>query len=306
MPLAGKTAAVAMPWFAYALLFGGMSIVGVYVALAKPLAAALPVFLLAGLRFLIAAVAMIPWLRVEFTDAPLTPALWRLLILQSFLGNFLFSICMLYGVSLTSATAAGVILAMIPAVTALFGAIWLSEPMRRTTWWAIALAVLGITVLQLGRDAAVISPKAASDVLLGNFLIAITVCCEAAYVVLGKKLTARLSAKRISAIINLIGMALMAPLALWQGWGFDFASVTPSTWGLLLFYALAASMITTWMWLTGLKTVPANQAGVFAIAMPLAASIVGVAYLGETFTWAHAVALVCAVAGVVLVTRIRP
>ena len=43
----------------------------------------------------------------------------RLLFLESFLGNFLFSICMLFGVSMTSAVSAGVIMASIPAVVAL-------------------------------------------------------------------------------------------------------------------------------------------------------------------------------------------
>ena len=40
-----------------------MALTGSYVALSKPLVAALPVFLLAWLRFGIAAVAMVPWLK---------------------------------------------------------------------------------------------------------------------------------------------------------------------------------------------------------------------------------------------------
>ena len=48
---------------AYLLLAGSMALVGTYVALSKPLTAALPVFLLAFLRFAIAAVAMLPWSR---------------------------------------------------------------------------------------------------------------------------------------------------------------------------------------------------------------------------------------------------
>jgi len=37
--------------------------------------------------------------------------------------------------------------------------------------------------------------------------------------------------------------------------------------------------------------------------MPLAASAVAVGVLGETFTTAHAIALACAAAGVILITR---
>ena len=92
-----------------------MSLVGSYVALSKPLVAAIPVFLLAWLRFGIGGAAMLHWLRRPPDERPLTPQVRWLLFLESFLGNFLFSICMLFGVSLTSAVSAGVIMASIPA-----------------------------------------------------------------------------------------------------------------------------------------------------------------------------------------------
>ena len=79
-----------------------MSLVGVYVALSKPLVAALPVFLLGWMRFGIAAIAMAPWLKKPSTELALDRRTRVLLFFESFLGNFLFSICMLYGVSMTS------------------------------------------------------------------------------------------------------------------------------------------------------------------------------------------------------------
>ena len=48
---------------AYACLGLSMSLVGSYVALSKPLVAALPVFLLAWLRFGIGGAAMLRWLK---------------------------------------------------------------------------------------------------------------------------------------------------------------------------------------------------------------------------------------------------
>jgi drug/metabolite transporter (DMT)-like permease len=103
---------------AYACLALSMSLVGSYVALSKPLVAVFPVMLLAWLRFGIGALAMAHWLRRPAEEAPLDGRTRRLLFLESFLGNFLFSVCMLFGVSLTSAVSAGVIMAAIPAVVA--------------------------------------------------------------------------------------------------------------------------------------------------------------------------------------------
>ncbi|MGH6624898.1 MAG: EamA family transporter, partial [Burkholderiaceae bacterium] len=67
------------------------------------------------------------------------------------------------------------------------------------------------------------------------------------------------------------------------------------------FYSLAASLFAVWMWVAGMKSVPANQAGVFTVALPIAAMLVGVLLLGETFTVVHALALTLAASGVVLI-----
>ena len=65
-------------------------------ALSKPLVAALPVFLLAWLRFGIAGIAMGRWLIKPAGEPPMTSATKRLVFLESFLGNFLFSICLAF------------------------------------------------------------------------------------------------------------------------------------------------------------------------------------------------------------------
>ena len=111
-----------------------------------------------------------------------------------------------------------------------------------------------------------------------------------------------ISAKRISALVNLWGLVLVTPLGLWVAWSFDFGSVSPAHWGLLLFYSLAASMVTVWLWMTGLKHVPAASAGVFTVMLPVSAAAVGVLFLGERFSGGHAVAFGLALVGVVLAT----
>src|SRR5438105_14478793 len=132
---------------AYGCLALSMSLVGSYVALSKPLAAAIPVFLLAWLRFGIGGAAMLHWLRKPFSELPMTRETKRLLFLESFLGNFLFSICMLFGVSLTSAVSAGVIMAAIPAVVALLSWAFLRERVSLRVWAAVACAAGGIALL---------------------------------------------------------------------------------------------------------------------------------------------------------------
>ena len=138
---------------AYGCLALSMSLVGSYVALTKPLAAVLPVFLLAWMRFGIGGLAMLRWLKKPADEPPLTRKTRRLLFLESFLGNFLFTLFMIYGVSLTSAVSAGVIMASIPAVVALMSWAFLRERIGLRIWGAIAFAAFGIALLALSSPA---------------------------------------------------------------------------------------------------------------------------------------------------------
>ncbi|MDM0013722.1 DMT family transporter [Variovorax sp. J22P168] len=294
---------------AYGCLALSMSLVGSYVALSKPLVAAFPVLLLAWMRFGIAALAMPHWLRRPPEEAPMSSRTRGLVFLESFLGNFLFSICMLFGVSLTSAVSAGVIMASIPAVVAIGSRIFLRERITPRVGIAIGCAALGIGLLALAPAQSAAHAGAASGgagtaslAWLGNLLVFCAVLCEAAYAVIGKSLTGRLGPKRISALINLWGFVLSTPFGIWFALRFDFAAVSIGIWALLFVYAMAASIWTVWLWMTGLKSVAASQAGVFTVMLPVSAAMVGVLVLGESLSSLQVVAFALALLGVVLAT----
>jgi drug/metabolite transporter (DMT)-like permease len=321
---------------AIACLILSMSLVGSYVALSKPLTLVLPVLLLAWLRFGIGGLAMLRWLKKPIHEPAMSPQTKRLVFIESLLGNFLFSICMLYGVSMTSAVNAGIIMAMIPAVVALMSWVFLGERIGLRIWVAIGLGVLGIALYTLSNSehfrqyirwieensafelfslsanrnttldttikAVPSAALPASSTWLGNLLLAGAVLCEAAYAVIGKKLTAALSPKRISALINAWGFTLMTPLGVYVAWQFDFQSVSVSNWLLLVFYALAASVWSVWLWMTGLKVIPASAAGVYTVFLPIAAALVGVFVLGENLNNVQIIGFALALIGVVLAT----
>ena len=292
---------------AYACLALSMTLVGSYVALSKPLAAVFPVLLLAWLRFGIGALAMLHWLKKPAGEPPLDRRTRALLFLESFLGNFLFTLCMIGGVKLTTAVAAGVILAAIPAAVALLSWLLLGEHVAPRVWAGVACAVAGIALVAAaaGAPAAPVPGGAAGAPplqWLGNLLLIGAVLCEASYAVIGKTLTARLSPRRISALINLWGFALSLPAGLWLARGFDFSGVAPGIWLLLLFYALAACMWSVWLWMTGLRSVPAAQAGVFTVLLPVSAAAIGVLVLGERLGTLQLAAYGVALTGVLLAT----
>ncbi len=294
---------------AYGALALSMSLVGSYVALTKPLAAVLPVFLLAWLRFGIGGLAMLRWIKKPANEGVLSPRTKVLIFLESFLGNFLFTLCMIAGVSMTTAVSAGVIMSAIPAVVAILSWIVLKERIGPRIWLAIACCALGIGLLAWAKSPGVgVQGEQlpggwhANKAWLGNLLVFGAVLCEAAYAVIGKKLTAVLSPKRISAIINLWGLVLMTPFGLYTALSFDFTAVPWTMWLLLLFYGLAASVWTVWLWMTGLKSVQASRAGMFTVMLPISAALVGVLVLGESLEGLQLLAFVIALAGLLLAT----
>jgi drug/metabolite transporter (DMT)-like permease len=282
----------------------------------------LPVFLLAWLRFGIGGIAMLHWLKKPLNEPAMSPQTKRLVFIESFLGNFLFSICMLFGVSMTSAVAAGVIMAMIPAVVALMSWAFLREKINLRIWLAIGCGVLGIALYSLSNSEQfrhiirrlysylpinitnTSSTESVSNATtwLGSLLLFGAVLCEAAYAVIGKKLTATLGPKRISALINAWGFALITPFGVYFALHFDFKNVPTSTWWLLVFYALAASVWSVWLWMTGLRVITASAAGVYTVFLPISAALVGVFVLGESLNFLQFTGLGLALIGVVLAT----
>ena len=273
-----------------------MSLVGAYVALVKPLTALFPVVALAFLRFAIAAVVLLPWTWRAAREPPLSRPELRQLFLQSFFGNFLFSICMLSGVQRTSATSAGLVMSALPVVVALFSGALLRERLSGRLLVAVLSAAAGIALVQLAKPA----QSSAASSWLGDVLVLAAVCCEALFVVIGKRLSAKRTPMRVSAWINLWGLALTAPIGLWQMTRVDPSAIAPRFWLYLVFYSLAASVAAVALWMSGLRRISAGFAGVFTVALPLSTTAVAVCVLGEALTWLHAIALTCAMLAILL------
>jgi drug/metabolite transporter (DMT)-like permease len=186
---------------------------------------------------------------------------------------------------------------------------FLNERMGLRIWLSIAFAAIGIALLSFAKHpvdalsaSSILTDGEISKVMIGNVLVFGAVVCEAAYIVIGKRLTADISPKRIASIINLFGFVLMTPAGIYYALSFDFLAVHVSSWMLLMFYALAASVWTVWLWMTGLKTIPAAKAGIFSVMLPISAALVGIVFLGEDFTPLQAIAFAIALLGLLLAT----
>lgn len=286
---------------AQAQLATAMALVGANVAVAKLLAEALPIALLAGLRCAIACLVLWPLARA--VDGPLRRpegAALRNLALQAAFGTVLYNAGLLAGLRLTSVLEAGLVLATLPAVVALGAAWWLREHLAPRHWAAAALAAGGMAAISLAPLGA--RPgEAAGGSALGNLLVFGGVCGEAAYVLLAKRLGSRVPVLTASLWMQLCSAAMLLPFAL-PGAAAVAALADPALAGLLLFHSLTASVLCLLLWYAGLRRVPAGTAGVFTMFLPASAAAVAVVGLGEAFTMTHAMGFALMAGSLLLAT----
>ncbi|MCY7791669.1 DMT family transporter [Bacillus haynesii] len=136
------------PISVYFSLALAMAIVGSSVVVGKLMVETIPVFLSSGIRFFIAAAVLMIllfWIEKGF------PALSKkdvfVLLLQSFTGVFLFSVCMLYGVKLTTGMESGIITSTTPMAVGVLAFFLLKEKIEKRLAAGIVLAVIGVLAI---------------------------------------------------------------------------------------------------------------------------------------------------------------
>jgi drug/metabolite transporter (DMT)-like permease len=281
---------------AYFQLALSMALVGANVAVAKLLAEALPIPLVAGLRCAIAVLVLLPLARAIEGHVRPGPAALRNLALQALFGTVLYNAGLLAGLRLTSALEAGLVLATLPAVVAIGGALWLRERLPRRQWAAVALAAGGMGALVLARAGA-----DAGGSMVGNLLVFAGVTGEAMYVLLAKRLGAQVPVVTASLWMQVFSVLLLLPFIL-PGIGAVAGLAEPRLAALMLFHSLTASVICLLLWYAGLKRVPAGMAGIFTGFLPASAALVAILLLGEQATAAHAAGFALMLGSLLLAT----
>ncbi len=267
---------------AYLQLAVSMMLVGANVAVAKLLAEALPIAMVAFLRCVIAMAVL--WPLARWMDGAVRvprDVAWNL-ALQAVFGTAIYNAGLLAGLRLTTALEGGLVLATLPAVVAIGGAVLLRERLPARQWAAVALAAGGMAAITVARAAG-----GQGGSLLGNLLVFGGVLGEAAYVLLARRIAGRVPVVTASLWMQGFSALVLLPFAA-PGFGAVAALGDASLASLLVFHALTASVICLLLWYAGLRRVPAGMAGVFTAFLPATAALVAVTLLGEAFTVVHA------------------
>ncbi len=203
---------------------------------------------------------------------------WAYLTFQALLAGIVFNWILITGLHYTSATAAGIVSSALPVVMAVMSWMILKESLNLRKVFAIILVAIGMLSLSMRTETDL---NYAPNNLLGIFIMSLALVPEAMYSILGKltqNLVTPMGSGLYTAIVNCI---VCAPLAAY------YVMYNPSpilyevkTW--LIFAMLGCTTVVFYVcWLTALKHVPANTAGLFGGVMPVATAILAYIFLDE-------------------------
>ncbi len=281
-----------------------MAIVGSGVVMGKVLVSGLPVFLASGIRFFLSALVLFPlvWFgdegKAQFKS--LTRGDWLGMFLLSLFGQFIFTISLLWGLKETGAMEAGVITAASPAVVALLAFVFFKERPTGPKLGGVLLAVCGLTVINIWSLPE--GGNAGGGRLWGNLLILIAVFGESTFSLLRRMIRPEVSPMFISLGLCIWGLVMFAPLAVYQGIGFDFAKVGLDHWLSLLYFALVYTVVAYIFWFRGVAHLQASTAGVCTACMPVSALSLSFLILGEPLMPHHLLGFACVLGAIYLMS----
>ena len=135
---------------------------------------------------------------------------WKLMLLMSACEPCLYFVLEAEALQHTSASQAGMIVAMAPLMVAVVAYLFIGERINRQTLIGFVLAIVGAIWLSLSGE----QSQHAPNPLLGNALELTAMVCAAFYSVALKHLSARYSAVFLTALQAFVGALFFLPLAM--------------------------------------------------------------------------------------------
>lgn len=286
---------------AYIDLSLAMIIVGSSVVAGKLMVLDLPIFLASGLRFAFACAILVPVLILREGLPRLSMRSISIFVIQAVCGTFLFNVLLLQGLKSTGAASAGIITSTTPACMGVISFVFLKEKLQSRTVIGIALSMAGVMAINLvGLDDAHGAPV--SD-LAGNLLVFGAVVAESLFLLLRKTVPEDISTLGTATLMSVFGFLLFLPFGLYQAQGFDFGSVSSSSWLVVAYYGVFITVLAYIFWFRGVVRVSAGTAGVFTGIMPVSALVLSALVLGEPLTLAHISGCALVLGGIWLICR---
>lgn len=225
---------------------------------------------------------------------------WGGVAFLAFTGVFLYNAMFFSGLARIPAARAAMIVACVPSAVALYSVVVLRAPTTALKVLGIALSLSGVAVILSGGDPRTLFTHGADP---GDLLILGCVVAWAAYSIGGGRVVQRIPPLAAVTWSCLLGNAMLLPPALLTGLVPQALAASGLVWANLLFLGVGATGLAFLWYHDGIQALGAPRASVFINLVPVFATLLSTALLGEAVGLPLLVGGGMVLAGVVLANR---
>lgn len=190
-----------------------------------------------------------------------------------------------FGINLTTATDASLMIIGEVIFTTLFAA-WLAhDPLGRSKVIGMGLGAMGVAILVLGHVAGEAGSEQGWLRAVGDLMILVTLALQALYTVLGTTLARRYRPMTVLTYVCTGSMFIWVPILLWHvGSGTFPTNLSLNALGGVLYLAVIASVFCNFVWFSIASRIGAGLSAISLFAQPLVGAFIGLVFLNEPFT----------------------
>lgn len=280
------------------IFWGGTFISG------RMLAAQIPPFIAAFLRFAMAAAVLLVVLYRRHGRLPTVPRHLLLpIICLSLTGVFSYNVFFFWGLQTVPASRASVIIANNPVFIAVFAALIFRERLGWIKSLGVLISVTGAVIaISRGDMAGLLS----GGFGFGDLMIFLCVISWVAFSLIGKAVVARIPPLTAVSYASTVGALLLLIPAVMDGMFGSIGNYTFLDWGNIAFLGIFGTAIGFVWYYEGIEHIGATRAGLFINFVPISAIIMAFFLLGEPITGSLVIGTVLVLSGVYLTNHGLP
>ncbi|WP_215845034.1 DMT family transporter [Candidatus Pantoea bituminis] len=228
------------------------------------------------------------WISISLKD-------WSKVSVVTLLGNILYTVFLLYGMSNTNATTAAVVSSSVPALVLLLSFVFLKDKLKSTMIISVALAIVSVIMMSI--------PEKGSDTsssFFGMSMLALSALSNAIYVIVAKKLTLALKTWTYSAAICFAGFIFTLPMILSELNNFDIYSLNSYQVITMIYYGIFVWALPIYLFLTGIKYVSATTAGMMFSFIPLSSLLTTVFFYNGHVRTIDVISIIMVITSVII------
>ncbi len=250
-------------------------------------------------RYLLAAFFSVLFLLINKKNFIIKWKHFPLLVVLAFLEPFIYSLCEIYGIELTSSGIAAIIISTIPITITIANFFYLKEKLSPLNLFGILISFAGIGIVIIDKSFRLYASYSGIFFLLGS-VIAATI---AGFLL--KKLTETYSIPTIISYQNIISAFLFVPFLIYFLPEIKIVHLNFEKIFSLLSLAILASIVAFSLYTYGITQIGLTKTMVFTNLIPVFTVIIAYFYFKEIVTFQKAIGMVIVIAGLFLSQKQR-